>query len=276
MFDILRSLCYGQPTMQSAEAIILAAGKGTRMQSDLPKVLHPLRDKPMLVHVLDALVPLAVPTTVVVGYGAEQVRCVIGTRARAVLQETQRGTGHAVMCALQSRFDSLPDTTLVLLGDMPLVTTASVNRIMHAHASSNATITLGTITAPSFDGHYHAFTSYGRVVRDTEGNLTGIVEVKDASEDVRAVRELNTGIYCFNSAWLAENIQNLSTENKAGEYYLTDTIALAYRQGLPLMTQPLLDVFEALGANTPDELAALSEIADMRDARDRTLAKSAH
>ncbi len=200
--------------------VILAAGQGTRMKSDLPKVLHPIAGRPMVSFVIDAAVALGDDRpTLVVGYRADQVRAAIGDRVGYVDQAEQRGTGHAVMqtrAALEGRCQRV----LVLCGDTPFITAETLRAMLDAHAQAGATITL--LTFRPLDP-----ARYGRIVRDETGRVVNIVEYKEARPEQLAIREVNSGILCFEAGWLWSHLDRLQQQHGHGEYYLTDLVALA-------------------------------------------------
>ncbi|MBP2652658.1 MAG: Bifunctional protein glmU [Firmicutes bacterium] len=198
-------------------AIVLAAGKGTRMKSSLPKVLHKVGGKPMVRHVLNAARAAgAVRNILVVGFGGDRVREEVGLDAEYALQAEQLGTGHAV---LETR-DLLADyngTVMVLCGDTPLLEDKMLAKLFHEHLTTGASATVLTALMPDPTG-------YGRVIRDQQGQVVKIVEQKDATPDELAVREINTGIYCFESKALFAALGGITCDNAQGEYYLTDVI----------------------------------------------------
>jgi len=230
--------------------VILAAGKGTRMYSDLPKVLHPLAGKPLLGHVLDVARSLK-PTNlcVVYGYGGDVVPNALAAQdIRWAEQKEQLGTGHAVQQALPHLDPA--GLTLVLYGDVPLTRATSLHRLLEI-ASNNA---LAVLTA-----HFADPTGYGRMVRK-DGKVTRIVEQKDASETERAITEINTGIIVAPTAKLSQWLAKLSNKNSQGEYYLTDTIAMAVADGLDISTAHPHHEWEVLGVNSKLQLAQLERI----------------
>ncbi len=253
-----------------ANVVILAGGKGTRMQSELPKVLHPLFGHPMVSHVLDAVSGLSSSPIVVTGYKSDEVRAAVGEHVRCVVQTEQLGTGHAVRCASELLQKTAVQPTLVVYGDMPLITRSTFASLYAAHQSSMGVLTLLTARPPHFSEPYQALERYGRVIRNGDGNVRGIVEYKDATPEQRALHEVNTGVYCFDTGWLVSVLPRLTAHNAAGEYYLTDLVALACAEGLAVRSVVLEDAQEALGANTPEELAMLARYAHSR--RDVTLA----
>jgi bifunctional UDP-N-acetylglucosamine pyrophosphorylase/glucosamine-1-phosphate N-acetyltransferase len=232
--------------------VILAAGQGKRMRSDLPKVLHPVAGKPMLAHVLDAARELA-PTKVCVvyGHGGEQVRTALdSTDLTWALQEPQLGTGHAVMQAMPEFAAVPPAPTLVLYGDVPLIRAATLRRLIEAAGADK----LALLTAHLDNPH-----GYGRIVR-VDGKVTRIVEEKDADDAERAIREINTGILVAPGAALARWLPQLGSANAQGEYYLTDIVALAVAEGMDVVTAHPDANWETEGVNSKVQLAALERI----------------
>src|SRR5690606_30434748 len=217
----------GRPTTRKSDpmlnVVVLAAGKGTRMKSSLPKVLQPIAGRPLLQHVLDTARSLdcQAPINVVIGHGAEQIEAALGAPdLRFVLQAEQLGTGHAVQQALP--FLSAEDTALILYGDVPLIKKESLARLAQLAGDSS----LGLMTLELEDP-----SGYGRIIRNGDGEVTAIVEQKDASPEQLAVNEVNTGILAVKVAHLQRWLPQLSNRNAQGEYYLTDIIALARADG---------------------------------------------
>jgi bifunctional UDP-N-acetylglucosamine pyrophosphorylase/glucosamine-1-phosphate N-acetyltransferase len=209
--------------------VVLAAGKGTRMKSRTPKVLHPVCGKPMVAWVADAVAGAGVSddVVVVVGHGAEAVTSFLGqrygARVRTVLQAEQRGTGHAVQVALPSLSTSTT-AVLVVCGDTPRVTSLPLSQLVKLREETGAAVALWTT-------HIEPPRGYGRIVRDERGHVSAIVEEKDATDAQRALTEVNPGVYCFDAAFLARALPRLSANNAAGELYLTDVVALAVKEG---------------------------------------------
>ncbi|UCJ17652.1 bifunctional UDP-N-acetylglucosamine diphosphorylase/glucosamine-1-phosphate N-acetyltransferase GlmU [Pseudomonas sp. MM211] len=231
----------------SLDIVILAAGQGTRMRSALPKALHPVADKPMLGHVVDtarSLQPQSIQ--VVIGHGAEKVReRLAADDLNFVIQAEQLGTGHAVAQALPQLS---AETVLILYGDVPLIETATLQRLLALVNDDQ----LGLLTVELADP-----TGYGRIVRDDQGVVQAIVEHKDASEAQRQIREGNTGILAVPGKRLADWLGRLSNSNAQGEYYLTDVIAMAVADGLVVATERAADEMEVLGANDRIQLSQL-------------------
>ncbi len=236
------------------QAVILAAGIGKRMNSDLPKVLHPALGTPLVHHVLDRLDPLRpVRVILVVGHREELVRASCAPRGvRFVTQSPQLGTGHAVQVAwaeiAAAAVDAGAERVLVLAGDMPLVRTETLRRLLERHVAERNGVTFlsGTLADPS---------GYGRVVRDGGGRFVKIVEEKDATAEERAVAEVNSGVYCFDRAPLEEALASLRADNKQQEYYLTDTLSHLRGKGLGVGIEPATHESELMGVNTPQQLA---------------------
>jgi bifunctional UDP-N-acetylglucosamine pyrophosphorylase/glucosamine-1-phosphate N-acetyltransferase len=231
--------------------VILAAGMGKRMHSDLPKVLHPLAGRPLLAHVLDTARTLS-PTrlVVVVGHGAERVRQAVAADDVAfALQAQQLGTGHAVMQAMPLLDESQP--TLVLYGDVPLTTTATLKGLLEAAGTDG----FGILTVEMADP-----TGYGRIVRDAGGAIVRIVEQKDASAAERAIHEINTGIIVCPTGALRQWLSTLRNDNAQGEYYLTDTVERAVADGLRVVSAQPGAEWETLGVNSKVQLAELERL----------------
>lgn len=235
------------------DVVILAAGKGTRMRSALPKVLQPLAGRPMLSHVVGTARALdARRVCVVVGHGGEAVSAQLEDGAGEVLsalQQPQLGTGHAVQVALPL----LPDAQriMVLYGDVPLITAATLQRLQAA--AGNDSLALLTV-------HLDDPTGYGRILRDANGRVTRIVEQKDASAAELEVREINTGILVAPAARLRDWLGRVRNDNAQGEYYLTDIVALAVTDGVPVATVQPDAAWETLGVNSKSQLAQLERL----------------
>ena len=236
--------------------VILAAGQGKRMHSNLPKVLHPLAGKALLAHVLDtarSLVPQRL--CVVYGHGGEAVRTTIDAPDLVwVLQEPQLGTGHAVMQVLP-HLDAA-GTTLVLYGDVPLLQAGTLKQLVHAARDALAILTV-ELADPE---------GYGRIVRNAAGEVVRIVEQNDASAAERAIREVNTGIVALPTAHLSDWLGRLSNDNAQQEYYLTDIVGMAVAAGVPIRTTQAQSESEVLGVNSKGQLARLERVAQLRTA----------
>lgn len=239
--------------MKQLGVIILAAGLGKRMRSAKPKVLHTLAGKPLLSRVLAATQRLHPDRlVVVVGHQAEEVQQVCGGDGITfALQREQRGTGDAVRSA-QSAFSDFQGDILIACGDTPMLTTATLAQFVQEHHAHEATLSVLTVELP-------APGNYGRVIRTANGQIVKIVEARDASPEERAVREINSGIYCVKSAFLFSALERLQPINAQGEYYLTDIVAQAVAAGLPAQAVLTANAYEVEGINAREELAVMEK-----------------
>lgn len=241
--------------MESRAAVVLAAGKGTRMKSGLIKVLHPAAGLPMISWpVAAARAAGADPIVLVIGHQANAVQGVFrgDSDIRCAMQDEQLGTGHAVACALDG-LAGFRGTVLILCGDTPLLRPDTLSGLLKFHGEHSAVVTV--LTAVMDDPY-----GYGRVVRDECGRVTRIVEQKDADPEEQDIREINSGIYCIESDFLFENIRAISNDNAQQEYYLTDLVAIAVRKGLACLAMTAADADEIMGVNDRAQLADASRI----------------
>ncbi len=223
-------------------AIILAAGQGTRMKSDLPKIVHPVCGKPMIWHALQAVKFATTEKPVlIIGHGAKQVRDLVGDKTEYVVQEERLGTGHAVQQA-ESLLKNFAGMVLVSNADMPLLTRETLSQLVARQKANTGPVTMLTVIADDPRG-------FGRVVRGEDGSVRAIVEESDASDEQKAIKELNAAAYCFDSEWLWGALAKIPLSAK-GEYYLTDTVGLAVEAGLNVETIILENADEAIGVNT--------------------------
>jgi bifunctional UDP-N-acetylglucosamine pyrophosphorylase/glucosamine-1-phosphate N-acetyltransferase len=235
------------------DVIILAAGLGTRMKSATIKILHRAAGRPIIDYVLDLAAQVSErPPIMVVGHQREAVQASVGDRARFAIQESQQGTGHAVLQAAEilEQEDASGRQILILSGDVPLTDPATLQQLLDEHERSQNGLTLLTMKPadPAM---------YGRVVRDEDGAVVRIVEAKDATDAEKQIGEVNAGIYVFDSAHLFGNLRNLSTNNTQGEYYLTDLLAMLRNAGHRIGAVIASDPIEALGVNSRAELATV-------------------
>ena len=238
--------------------LILAAGKGTRMKSDLVKVLHPVAGRPMLDYVLNLAEQMGTARiAVIIGHQAELVEARYGNRGLAfVYQREQLGTGHAVLQAAKA-FAGYRGTILILCGDVPLLLASTIGDLMERHRASGAAITVLTTLLEDPVG-------YGRIVKDAEGNVLGIVEHRDATDEQRNIREINTGIYCAENPFLFEAVSEIGNDNAQKEYYFTDIFAIARRKGVRTASVVAPDPGEVMGINSPEDLAKATQIVEER------------
>jgi len=251
-------------TPHDLHVVILAAGKGTRMKSALPKVLHPLAGRPLIEHVLRTVDQLKVASTVlVVGHGGDEVRAALAGRQdlQFVVQSPQLGTGHALLQA-EPMLKDKKGTVLLLYADVPLLESGTLSRLVETHRSSRAAM---TVLTAELDDPY----DYGRIVRDDAGAITRIVEQRDASAAHQAIHEINSGIYTLSLAGLFDHLQGLATDNAQGEYYLTDLVSMYRRKDLRVETLCLDSAAELRGVNSRVDLAELSAV--MRQRKNRSL-----
>jgi bifunctional UDP-N-acetylglucosamine pyrophosphorylase/glucosamine-1-phosphate N-acetyltransferase/UDP-N-acetylglucosamine pyrophosphorylase len=237
--------------MHTTTAVVLAAGKGTRMKSELPKVLMPVCGRPMIEYVLDAIATGGVSDVItVVGYRAELVRATIDGRphVKFALQTEQLGTGHAVMACRELLADG-DGPVLVVAGDAPLMQADSVAALLNDYRRHPAACVLGTAYKDDPSG-------LGRILRDAQGNFVGIVEQRDATPEQQRITEVNMSYYVFHCRDLLGALDYLRPDNRQGEYYVTDVPGLLVAQGKEVRALPVLKPCEALGINTLEELAA--------------------
>lgn len=243
--------------MDARYAIILAAGKGTRMKSKLYKVLHPVSGQPMVEHIINRVSETNPDQIItIVGHGAEQVKAQLGERSEYALQAEQLGTGHAVLQAA-SFLQGKEGTTLVISGDTPLLTTETLNNLFEYHQGKNASATI--LTAQAEDP-----TGYGRIIRDHIGIVEKIVEQKDTTPEEALVQEINTGTYCFDNQALFEALNKVGTDNAQGEYYLTDIIEILKDAGKTVAAYQTEDFDESMGVNDRIALAKANELMRQR------------
>lgn len=249
--------------MSKSVAVVMAAGKGTRMKSDLPKVLLEVDGRPMIEYVLDALTAGGVDEIlVVVGYQADLVKKTLAHRPGLTfcLQEEQLGTGHAVMMC-RDELAKHDGAVLVVAGDSPLMLSSSISALLAEFEKERPACLLGT-------GYKDNPFGLGRVVRDEQRQFVGIVEEKDATEEQRKITEVNLSCYIFDCQELLHALEELSPENAQGEYYVTDCPGIMLQQGKPVRAADVLQACEALSINTIDELAVVE--AAMREMRTAT------
>lgn len=244
-------------TQPGSIAVVLAAGKGTRMRSDLPKVVHPVAGRPMVEWVVGACRGAGIGRVIlVVGHRQEVVREVFARDevggVEFAVQGEQLGTGHAVLCALDL-LRGASGEVVVLAGDGPLVRASTLRKVLERHRAARASCTIATSVVDDPSG-------YGRIIRDANGRFAAIVEEKDATEAQRAVREINPSIYCFDAKKLVERLPRLSNDNAKGEYYLTDIPGMLRDEGEVVEVVDAMPPEDVLSINTPEQLAEVDAI----------------
>ncbi len=238
---------------RTTAAIVLAAGKGTRMKSDLAKVLHPLAGRPMIHYVMKTALEIHVkPIVVVVGHQKKQVMEELrGYPVRFAVQEPQLGTAHAVTCALHE-LTEVQGSVLVLSGDVPLIKTSTLTALINLHLKNHSSATVMTAQTDHPKG-------YGRILRKTDGGIAAIVEERDATDSIRSIQEINSGIYVFELNDLRRILPKIGRENDQKEYYLTDAVKLLVAEGASVAAFQG-DFREVMGINTVAELASAEEL----------------
>lgn len=247
--------------MKHLAAVILAAGEGKRMKSKNSKVVHRICGKALIEWVYKAVDDAGVRNTVVVvGHRAEQVKECLGERADYVTQEKQLGTGHAVMQA-EACLQGKDGIVVVLCGDTPLITSETISKAIKHHKDNDnsATVITAILDHPA---------GYGRIIRDVDGNVTRIVEQRDATSEEQSIREINSGMYCFTISKLLEALKELNNNNSQGEYYLTDTLEIMIKKGLKVGATVVEDSNEILGINDRVQLSTAGELLRKRILKD--------
>ena len=240
--------------MNPTHFLILAAGKGTRLKSSLPKVLHPLAGRPLIEHLLQTVEALNPShTLVVVGHQAVLVKSRLRHRTVEFAEQVpQLGTGHAVQVA-REWWSGKPGNLLILSGDVPLISAQTLRKMMEVHDRTQASLTLLSTRLADPTG-------YGRVIRAEDGKVRDIVEQKEAGPSELQVNEVNTGLYCFRITDLSEVIDRLTADNRQKEYYLTDCVGLLSRQGKPVEAVACNDWLEVMGVNSRIDLARMEKV----------------
>jgi UDP-N-acetylglucosamine diphosphorylase/glucosamine-1-phosphate N-acetyltransferase len=243
-------------------SLILAAGKGTRMKGDLPKVIHEVGGRPMVCPIVDACLAAGCSRVIaIVGYKQDLVRNALKSypQVEFAVQDQQLGTGHAVLCAREAVLKNTTegggaDTSIFILGgDGPLIRASTLTQLLNRHRTAHATATLATSIIPDPTG-------YGRIVRDSASHFQSIVEHKNASPAQREIKEVNPSYYCFRRADLFEALEKVQKNPSSGEYYLTDTLELLLKMGRKVEVFPAVPPEDVLSVNTPEELATVDKI----------------
>jgi bifunctional UDP-N-acetylglucosamine pyrophosphorylase/glucosamine-1-phosphate N-acetyltransferase len=238
------------------DAVILAAGMGTRMKSSKPKVLHELLGKPMVEYIIEAVSDICQESPVVViGSGADQVKEILGEQVRYVTQDPQLGTAHAVKCAREI-LKGNSDLIVVANSDFPLITKETYQALIKTHIRGTSPLTVCTVVADDPR-------EFGRIVRDESGKISGIVENKAATEEQKKIRELNSNPYCFDAEWLWQSLEKIQ-QSAVGEYYLTDLVKIAYEEGFSIGAYEIQDRDESIGINNRIHLAEATKALQKR------------
>ena len=246
---------------EKVKILILAGGKGTRMQDTLPKVLIKIKGKPIIQHLLESVTKTGIDDkpAIVVGYGKEEVIQTLGENYDYVIQNEQKGTGHAVIVA-QEKLKNKADHVVVLYGDHPLVSPETIKKLVEKHLNAGSKITMATVVLPDFkDWREIFYTNFSRILRDADGNIIKDIQFKDASDEEKKVTEVNPCYFCFQAQWLWEKLKTLDTNNAQQEYYLTDLVKIAMEEKINIESIQI-DPREALGANSKSELEILERL----------------
>ncbi len=243
------------------KVVILAGGKGNRMQSEIPKVLIKIRGESLIKHLLSSVRKSGIDDkpVIVVGYGKEAVMRELGSEYDYATQTKQLGTGHAVMAA-EDKLENNAEHIVVLYGDHPFVNPETIKKLVEKHLDSKIKITLATVKLPDFEDWRNVFyKDFSRIIRDSKGNIIKDVQFKDASEEEKKVTEVNPCYFCFEAKWLWEKLKTLDTNNAQKEYYLTDLVKIAMNEKTKIESIDI-EPREALGVNSKEELEILEKL----------------
>jgi len=246
--------------LDNTQVIILAGGKGTRMEQELPKVLTTLGNKFLIEYILKSVneCNFKINPLVVVGYKGELVKEKLGDNLVYIEQKEQLGTGHAVLCA-KDYFSKDAKNIIILYGDMPNISKQTILKLADMQDRDNAVLSMMTVNVPDFLDFRKCFYAFGRIVRDKNKKIKKIVELRDATDEEKNITELNPSLFCFNKDWLLKNLDNLKNNNSQREYYLTDLIGIAIDEGSNINSLSV-DPDECIGVNTLEELKRAEEI----------------
>lgn len=242
--------------------IILAAGKGKRMQSEEPKALTIFKGKPFLQYILDTIKTLdpKIKPVIVVGFKKEQIKEFLGSEYIYAEQHEQLGTGHAVASA-RNAIIFPHEMVLVLSSDQPLVSKETLKTLIATHLEKKPTITLGTVIVPDYeDWRASLYTNFGRIVRENNGQVKKLVEFKNATDEEKKIKEVNPALYIFDARWLWDNIDKIKIDPTRNEYKLTDLIHIAFSQNKKIEAVPVANIIEALQPNSKEELEILEKL----------------
>lgn len=242
------------------QIVILAGGKGTRMQSERPKVLHEVQGVPIIKRLLQNVENLFAQPAIVIGYKGDEVISALGDNYCYIRQPEQLGTGHAIWCAKAVLASRGHKNIVVMPGDHPLISAGTLQRLIDLRIKEQTKISLAIVSVPHFEGDFGSFYHYGRIIRGDDGGVRDIVEFKDATEEQKMIKEVNTSYYCFDAEWLWENIEKLNNENAAQEYYLTDMVKISFEQSERIASFVIDNAYEGLGINDKRQLEIVEKI----------------
>ena len=244
------------------QIVILAAGKGTRMKSEEPKALALLKGKPFLRHILDTIKKLdeKFKIIIVIGHKKERIKEVLGNEYIYAEQHEQLGTGHAVMSAKKA-INGDPRTILVISTDQPLISKETIESVISKHKEKNPIMTIATVQVPDFkDWRAKLYHNFARIIRGKDGSVKKMIELQEASDEEKKIKELNAALYAFDAEWLWNNINKINNKNAKAEYYLTDLIKMACDQNKKIEVVQVASIIEALQPNSKEELEILEKI----------------
>jgi bifunctional UDP-N-acetylglucosamine pyrophosphorylase / glucosamine-1-phosphate N-acetyltransferase len=246
---------------EKIKIIILAGGKGKRMQSDVPKALTLFKGKPFLLHILGTIKKLdpTLKPIIVVGHKKDRIKEVLGENYIYAEQHEQLGTGHAVLSAKKA-IETLHETVLVISADQPLISKETIERIIQKHFEKSPTMTLSTVIVPDFEDWRIGLYYFGRIIRGKNGQIEKMVELRNTNDAEKKITELNAAVYAFDANWLWDNIEKLNTRNPIGEYLLTDLIHIAFSQNKKIEAVEVANIIEALQPNSKEELEILEKL----------------
>ncbi len=239
------------------QLVILAGGRGKRMNSELPKPLIKIAGKSIIERLLERMSPLFPTPVIVIGHKGQDIKQVLGPSYVYAEQREQRGTGDALLAAKDALAGA--DTIVAMPGDHPLVSLETIKELLAVMKEKKTVMTLATVKFPDFNNEGKVMERAGRIIRNADGSVSRIVEFKDATSKEKEVTEINSGYYCFQARWLWENIGKIGINNAAGEYYLTDLLGIATSQGHKIYSVEVKNPFEGMGVNTPEELAIVEK-----------------
>ncbi len=247
--------------MQKTALIILAAGKGKRMNQDIPKVLTKLNGISLIENLLNTIKKIKKPKDVyiVIGFKGEDVIDKLGNEYNYILQKEQLGTGHAIkQCKeiLKGKYDNY----LILCGDLPFVSIETINKILEIHDKDNSIFTMATLKLNDFENINKNYYNFGRIIRDEKEEIVKLQEFKDASEEEKNIKEVNPSIYCIKDSWLWDNLDYINNNNNQKEYYITELVELSHKQGIKLNNLIVSNNLEMIGVNTQEELEIAKNI----------------
>jgi bifunctional UDP-N-acetylglucosamine pyrophosphorylase / glucosamine-1-phosphate N-acetyltransferase len=250
--------------MKKISIILLAAGKGTRMNHEQPKVLTQLNKESLIENLLKTVnkTEYSDSVSIVVGYKGENVISKLGSNYNFIWQFEQLGTGHAVQ-QCENNLKGKYDSHLILYGDVPFISLNTIQSIIKMHQDQDSILTMVTLKLVDFSGQRQMYSNFGRVIRENN-KIVKIVEFKDASAEEKKVTELNPAIYCIKDEWLWENLAKIKSDNKQKEYYLTDLVNLAHQQNIEINSFVIENDFELMGINTKEDLELANKICQER------------